>query len=139
MSRLALRLLAVTYVAVLTRLIYLANQGALPEWARQIHAQPFGDDLAHLLLALGLTAVLDLGLGSWRWIGVRVGPSLALLALTVEELSQHFMAERVLSSSDMLASWLGVALGLWLCTPQDDGQRSETGDESSLSSPTRTV
>jgi len=137
MTRLALRILALAYVAALTRLVFLADQGALPEWAHRVHGQPFGDDLAHLLLALGLTVVLDLGLGSWCWLGVRVGPSLAFLALTAEELSQHFMAERVLSSSDMLASWLGVALGLWLCTPQAVDQRSESGDEDSAPSPTR--
>ncbi len=135
MTRLALRLLALAYVTALTRLVFLADLGELPAWARRVHEQPFGDDLAHLLLALGLTVVLDLGLGSWRVAGLRVGPSLAFLALTAEELSQHFLAERVLSSSDMLASWLGIALGLWLCTPQSEAQSGESTNSKTSSGP----
>ena len=136
MTRLALRLLALVYVAALTRLVFLADQGELPAWALRVHDQPFGDDLAHLLLALGLTVVLDLGLGSWRIAALRVGPSLAFLALTAEELSQHFLDQRVLSSSDMLASWLGVALGLWLCTPQQERQLEGETSSNSSSAPT---
>jgi VanZ family protein len=142
MTRFPVRLLALAYVAALVRLVQLADQGALPAWARRVHEQPFGDDLAHLLLALGLTALLDLGLGRRRAFGVRIGVLLALVALTAEELSQAFLPTRVLSPHDLLATWIGVAIGAWFTAgPWTRGQSngSSRSPDSDAASTTRTI
>ena len=141
MARFTMRTVATLYVAALILLVVLADQGGLPTWANRVHEQPFGDDLAHMMLALGLTVALDLALGRRRWRSVRIGPVLAFLALTGEELSQHLLPERVLSPLDMAATWIGVLLGAWLANPggwllEHDQRENSNGSSSPTGSST---
>ncbi len=109
-TQLSARLPPLFYLATLVGLVILADNGALD--TRWILGLPWGDKVCHfLLMGLGAAAMnrilghRTLALGSWRpgW-----GTVLLLVAVTLEEGSQAFIASRTCSAGDLLADYLGV-------------------------------
>jgi len=100
------------FTAFLLWVIFMANTGQdiwLFELTRKV---PFGDKLGHFLVFGSLTLMANLAtrgklmrfkLGSIYWGSLSV-----LIFVTLEELSQYFVATRTLDLLDYLANLLGI-------------------------------
>jgi len=106
--------LSITFlvIAFVLWVIFMANTGQdiwLFELTRKV---PFGDKLGHFLVFGSLTLMANLAtrgkqmrfkLGSIYWGSLSV-----LIFVTLEELSQYFVATRTLDLLDYLANLLGI-------------------------------
>lgn len=100
------------FIAFVLWVIFMANTGQdiwLFELTRKV---PFGDKLGHFLVFGSLTLMANLAtrgklmrfkLGSIYWGSLSV-----LIFVTLEELSQYFVATRTLDLLDYLANLLGI-------------------------------
>ncbi|KZM42173.1 vault protein inter-alpha-trypsin [Marinomonas sp. SBI22] len=100
------------FIAFVLWVIFMANTGQdiwLFELTRKV---PFGDKLGHFLVFGSLTLMANLAtrgklmrfkLGSIYWESLSV-----LIFVTLEELSQYFVATRTLDLLDYLANLLGI-------------------------------
>lgn len=110
--------LALMLFSFIVWVIFMANTGQdmlLFKVTRQI---PFGDKLGHIFVFGGLTLMANLAfkgkvlngkLGSVYW-----GTAAVLIFVTLEELSQHFVATRSLDLLDYLANLVGILSFTWL-------------------------
>lgn len=116
------RLLFAGFCLFLLEIVSAANRGMLPLWALRIVHLPLGDKLGHFLLMGGFSFGLNwLAQGATvrrlgrDWL---VGSAVAVVVVTLEELSQLFIITRTLSLTDLLADlagiWLFGRLALWL-------------------------
>ena len=99
--------LTFVFCAFILWVIYMANTGQsfpLFSWVRSI---PYGDKIGHVviygLMTLGVNGVMRFRFVKW---GSLLVASFALL----EELSQYFVATRILDIGDLFADALGITV-----------------------------
>lgn len=108
------------FLPFLAGVIYLANRGELPGILSFIERVPYGDTLGHFFLmgifAFLVTAVL--GGRCFRFIRLRVplGAVVVFAVVSIEEVSQLFIASRTFSLLDLGADFLGILSFGWLAT-----------------------
>lgn len=95
--------------------IYSANQGTLPFIIRRLYMFPGGDKVGHFIL-LGISSFFANQLLHPRHFLVFgkvffVGTLILLLAITAEEISQIFIANRTFDVIDLSFSYLGIIAG----------------------------
>lgn len=110
--RLLTALFALAFFAFLGFIILSADTGTMPAAIHRLYAFPHGDKVGHFVLMGVLALALNLAL-STRRVGIAgrnilLGSLLALLLVTVEELSQAFSRTRTLSLLDLGFSYLGI-------------------------------
>ena len=80
-----------------------------------VRALPYGDKLGHLILWGVLAVFVDLALGgrAVRFSGRALPLNVVglVVVVTIEELSQGFLANRTLDAGDMAANLVGIGLG----------------------------
>ncbi|MEM7735193.1 MAG: hypothetical protein AAF267_05325 [Deinococcota bacterium] len=112
----------VAYVIVLLMIVIFAGLGRLGGVLNAIHAVPLGDKLAHFLLVGLLAYVVSVRLHGRgvRLFGMRIlyGGLLIFVIMTLEEISQHWLASRRFDLGDMLANTLGVIVFSYLAARQ---------------------
>ncbi|XCN71503.1 MAG: trypsin [Candidatus Electrothrix aestuarii] len=96
-------------------IIYAANHGTLPFFIRRLYMFPGGDKLGHFVL-LAIASFLANQLLYPRHFLVFgkaffVGSLTVLVAITVEEISQVFIASRTFDLIDLSCSYLGIVAG----------------------------
>ena len=98
--------------------IFMANTGQdtfLFEMTRRI---PFGDKLGHILVFGTLTLFANLALQGrcirYHFMSIYWGAVAVLIFVTLEELSQYFIATRSLDVWDYLANLVGIFGFSWL-------------------------
>jgi VanZ family protein len=108
--------LALSYTAFILFVIYIANTGS--PWLTLLHNIPYADKLGHFVLMGGLTLVINLAvhchqfrLGRYHVLTASV--VLAIL-ITLEEVSQLFIATRHFDLFDLSADYLGILFFSWL-------------------------
>ncbi|MCI5224736.1 MAG: trypsin [Candidatus Electrothrix sp. AR4] len=95
--------------------IYAANQGTLPLFIRRLYLFPGGDKVGHFVL-LGIASFFANQLLYPRHFFVfgkvfLVGSLILLVAMTAEEISQMFLANRTFDLIDLSCSYLGIIAG----------------------------
>jgi hypothetical protein len=102
------------FLAFLLYVIYSANQGTLPLFIRRLYMFPGGDKVGHFVL-LGIASFFanqilyprhSLVFGKVFFIGTLI----VLIAITAEEVSQMFLANRTFDLIDLSFSYLGPTL-----------------------------
>ena len=99
---------------VLLAIVVAADRRALPELLQRVYAFPGGDKLGHVVLFGGLAFVAALGFPRATPVaGVRLPLSALIVAVvvTVEEATQAWFPGRTSSLLDLLASYVGIAIG----------------------------
>lgn len=110
--RLLTALFALAFLAFFGFVILSADTRTMPAAIHRLYAFPGGDKVGHLVLMGVLALALNLAL-STRRVGIAsrkilLGSLLALLLVTVEELSQAFSRTRTFSLLDLGFSYLGI-------------------------------
>jgi VanZ family protein len=109
---------AILLFAFILWVIFMANTGQDMLLFEITRAIPFGDKLGHVMVFGSLTLMANLAFKG-RVIRFKLGPvyygALMVLAfVTLEELSQYFIATRSLDMFDYLANLLGILGFSWL-------------------------
>ena len=108
-------------------IVWQADRGALPGWVGVLMTLPGMDKLGHFVLVGALAWCVNFGL-SWRRLRLfsrelLLGSLLIFGLVTLEELSQAFLALRDFSWFDLAANYLGIfAAGLFASQPKDEKQ-----------------
>lgn len=93
-----LKIIIGLYFLILSTIVCLANQGALPEALSFYRKLPFGDAIGHFVLMgiLSLQATIACGQHRVGILNFRIptGPVLVLMIVFAEELSQIFLPNR---------------------------------------------
>ncbi|MCW5202805.1 MAG: hypothetical protein QTN59_08595 [Candidatus Electrothrix communis] len=105
----------ILFLAFFLYVIYAASQGTLPFFIRRLYMFPGGDKLGHFIL-LGIASFFANQLLHPRHFLVFgkvffVGTLIVLLAITGEEISQIFIANRTFDLIDLFCSYLGIIAG----------------------------
>lgn len=132
--------LTALFILFILGIIIAANQGANWELFYIIRTLPYGDKIGHFGLMGLLAFLVNLSLQGravnlWGR-SVLLGSLLVVIFVTLEELSQAFIATRTLSfmdwTADMLGIWLFGRLAAWL-------SRKTSGEMAATSSKTTAV
>ena len=113
-----MKILAIIFTIFITIIIFLADTGHLG-FVAPLYDFPYGDKVGHFILFGFLTFLIILTLfRSSRYtdpkrVAVYWALFLALL-ITVEEVSQIFIADRTFDVLDLSFSYLGTGMGTWL-------------------------
>ena len=96
-------------------IVYAADHGTLPFFIRRLYMFPGGDKLGHFVL-LAIASFFANQLLYPRHILVFgkvffVGSLIVLVAITAEEISQMFLANRTFDLIDLSCSYLGIIAG----------------------------
>lgn len=114
-SPLRWQLLAGVYASLFLIILFLAYTGNLPP---QLDRIPFYDKIGHVVLYSIATYLGQRVFGDRRVrlgaIAVPLFPFLFAIGTVTEELLQAFSPNRTLDAVDLIASFLGIALGYWL-------------------------
>ena len=107
-----MKIISVIYIGLICLLIFLADNGALPQLFDRYRSIPFGDQVGHFFLIGILTLALNV-LFSFKQISVYkfkpfLGCMIIFFLITLEESSQIFLTHRSFSFADMLANYLGI-------------------------------
>ena len=105
----------ILFLAFFLYVIYSANQGTVPFFIRRLYMFPGGDKVGHFIL-LGIASFLANQLLYPRHFLVFgkvffVGTLIVLVAITAEEISQMFIANRTFDLIDLSCSYLGIIAG----------------------------
>ena len=119
-----IKILAGIYILLLAVLVYLANGSETAKLFRFIRSLPMGDKIGHFFLMGMLSFLLNLALGGRKielWgIGIPLGTLIALVVVTIEEISQIFVRSRSFDLIDLLFDFAGIVLlgqlAVWLAT-----------------------
>ncbi len=110
--------LATLFTFLILTIIILADLGKLPRGLRVIYDFPYGDKLGHLVLfgllnfLITLSFIRSRPLRSPEMVALSAGLVLAAL-IAFEEYSQKYFAKRTFDLSDLLAGYIGLAVGGW--------------------------
>lgn len=95
-------------------IIILADRGSLPQFVYALYAFPLGDKAGHFLLmgllAGGINFLFPDQLNKESPHRLFFGTKIALVLVTVEEISQLVFASRSFSIVDLCFSYLGILL-----------------------------
>jgi hypothetical protein len=105
----------ILFLAFFLYVIYSASQGTLPFFIRRLYMFPGGDKVGHFIL-LGISSFLANQILHPRHFLVFgkvffVGTLILLVAITAEEISQIFIANRTFDLIDLSFSYLGIIAG----------------------------
>ena len=108
----------VLWLALVTVVIACADTGAMRDFLAWVNRQPFGDKAGHFFLIGSLAALLNYAL---RWRATSLGPLrpqtgglIVAVLMTLEEVSQLWIATRSFDLIDLLANYLGILVAEWL-------------------------
>ncbi len=104
-------LAAVSFVAFFIWIVAIANRGDGALWWAFIHRIPAGDKMGHLGLIGTMSFLCNLAFPSRKLAFLTLTSLVVLLAFSLEELSQGFIATRQLDFFDWLADAAGLVLG----------------------------
>ena len=104
----------VSFTALVVILIAIADADVAPRVFHIVHLVPYGDKVAHAILFGTLAFLVERFAASRGW---RVGPATVMLAVLVaaEETSQIWLPARAFTISDLVADFLGMAVGALVC------------------------
>ncbi len=104
------KLLGLLYLVVFSLILLLAYQGKLPGILTA------NDKAAHVIL-YGIAAFLGHGSLNFRvfWRHFPLFPTLFGIFTFVEESAQSLSPNRTFDLGDLVASFVGIAIGWWLC------------------------
>ena len=109
-----LRWLTLSYVLLLSVIIYLADNDYCRRVFSFIRSVPGGDKTGHFLLIGTLALFINLCLPSREVkinrISFRAGSLIVFIAVTLEEFSQIFIRSRSFDLADLFADYLGICL-----------------------------
>lgn len=107
-------ILATSFFSFLLWVIYLANTGQWHPLFKLAQSIPYGDKVGHFLLFGLLTLLANFAFQcksfSFKNFQIYKGTTLVLIFVTMEELSQHFVASRTLDIFDYGADLIGISL-----------------------------
>jgi polysaccharide biosynthesis protein VpsQ len=100
------------YIFVLAFIIFLADRKGTRYLLNFVGNVPYGDKLGHFLLMGGFSFLLNLVLNArtfriWKF-SYLLGSLIVLVIVTIEELSQMFVAGRTFDWSDLVFDFLGI-------------------------------
>jgi VanZ family protein len=100
------------YIFVLAFIIFLADRKGTRYLLNFVGSIPYGDKLGHFLLMGGFSFLLNLVLNArtfriWKF-SYLLGSLIVLVIVTIEELSQMFVAGRTFDWSDLVFDFLGI-------------------------------
>lgn len=110
-----MKYLSILFALFVAAIVVLADLNAIPPIVRKVYDFPNGDKLGHLVL-FGLlnffltSAFLPRFTLDRKRIALSIGLILALVA-AAEEWSQQFFSARTFDLADLMASFIGVAVG----------------------------
>jgi len=107
-----IKILLVVYILILAVIIFLADRRGTRYMLNFVGNIPYGDKLGHFLLMGGFSFLLNLVLNArtfriWKFSYLR-GSLIVLVIVTIEELSQMFVAGRTFDWSDLVFDFLGI-------------------------------
>jgi VanZ family protein len=106
------KILLVVYVFILAVIIFLADRRGTRYMLNFVGNIPYGDKLGHFLLMGGFSFLLNLALDArsfrvWKF-SYLLGSVIVLIVVTLEEISQMFVAGRTFDGSDLVFDFLGI-------------------------------
>ena len=106
------RPIAIGFLLVIIAIILIADLGLGQKWFALLYTLPNADVLGHFLLLGLLSLLVSLGFpaGRVRLAGLPLLKTVLLIAavITLEELSQIFLANRSFSLLDLAANYAGI-------------------------------
>ena len=114
-GKILLRISGILFIVFISYMIYSANTGSIPPIIRQIYMFPGGDKVGHIVL-LGLLSFFVNNYLYPRHIrilgkSIFMGTLIVFCLITLEELSQLFIAMRAFDLRDLFCSYLGILAG----------------------------
>ncbi len=114
MKRARMKIFLVVYIFVLAFIIFLADRRGTRYMLSFVGNIPYGDKLGHFLLMGGFSFLLNMVLSArtfrlWKFRYL-LGSVIVLAVVTLEELSQMFVAGRTFDWSDLVFDFLGIFL-----------------------------
>lgn len=114
MKRARMKIFLVVYIFVLAFIIFLADRRGTRYMLSFVGNIPYGDKLGHFLLMGGFSFLLNMVLSArtfrlWKFRYL-LGSVIVLAVVTIEELSQMFVAGRTFDRSDLVFDFLGIFL-----------------------------
>jgi len=102
------------YIFVLAFIIFLADRKGTRYLLNFVGNVPYGDKLGHFLLMGGFSFLLNMVLSArkfrvWK-IEYLAGSVIVLVVVTLEEISQKFVAGRTFDWGDLVFDFLGIFL-----------------------------
>ena|SRR5215213_6323156 len=109
-----MKVLLVVYILILAVIIFLADRRGTRYLLNFVGNVPYGDKLGHFLLMGGFSFLLNLVLNArtfrlWKF-SYLLGSLIVLIVVTIEEISQMFVAGRTFDWSDLVFDFLGIFL-----------------------------
>ena len=109
-----MKILLIVYILVLAVIIFLADRRGTRYMLNFVGNIPYGDKLGHFLLMGGFSFLLNLVLNArtfrlWKF-NYLLGSLIVLIVVTIEEISQMFVAGRTFDWSDLVFDFLGIFL-----------------------------
>jgi polysaccharide biosynthesis protein VpsQ len=109
-----MKILLIVYVFILAFIIFIASQKGTRYLLNFVGNIPYGDKLGHFLLMGFFAFLLNLVLNArsfrlWKF-DFLLGSLIVLLVVTLEEISQMFVAGRTFDGSDLIFDFLGIFL-----------------------------
>lgn len=108
------KLITIAFIIFLAGVILIANAGLQSRFFGFIRQVPGRDKTGHFVLMGILAFLMNLCFKGETFRGLRVpvlkGSFIVLVAVTLEELTQIFMASRAFDLADLAADYLGILL-----------------------------
>lgn len=109
-----MKILLVVYVLILGAIIFLADRRGTRYLLNFVGNIPYGDKLGHFLLMGGFSFLLNLVLQAktfrfWKF-SYLLGSLIVFVIVTIEEISQMFVAGRTFDWGDLVVDYLGIFL-----------------------------
>ena len=109
-----MKILLVVYIFILAVIIFLADRRGTRYMLNFVGNIPYGDKLGHFCLMGGFSFLLNLVLNArtfrlWK-VRYLLGSLIVLIVVTLEEISQMFVAGRTFDWSDLVFDYLGIFL-----------------------------
>src|SRR5215204_725624 len=109
-----MKIFLVVYIFILAFIIFLADRKGTRYLLNFVGNIPYGDKLGHFLLMGGFSFLLNLVLNArtfklWK-INYLLGSLIVLVIVTIEEISQNFVAGRTFDWGDLVFDFLGIFL-----------------------------
>jgi VanZ family protein len=107
-----MKILLIVYILVLAVIIFIASQKGTRYVLNFVGNIPYGDKLGHFLLMGGFSFLLNLvlnaktfGVGKFNYL---LGSLIVVVVVTLEELSQKFVAGRTFDWGDLVFDYFGI-------------------------------
>lgn len=109
-----MKIISILFATFLLSVVFMANQGTLPDWLVALKSLPGGDKTAHFLLMGSMALLLNITLQHRRvslWgQPLLLGSLIVLVIVSVEEISQIWLPRRSFDFADLTADYLGILI-----------------------------